>query len=194
MGRELPQPVLEYLASQKTVTLATASADGVPHARTYMYANDGPTIYFWARPTSTTAAHLQTNPRVSFTIDEYVQDWNKAKGIQGHGHSEQVSSATRWPERSDCSPTSSPHPRPGPRPPTSPSSASSRRRFSSSTTAARGPASATRSSAWTSIARRFSQARASRHRLRRRPPACSARRGRPAARRLDSSRARAPRR
>lgn len=92
MGRELPQPVLEYLASQKTVTLATASADGVPHARTYMYANDGPTIYFWARPTSTTAAHLQTNPRVSFTIDEYVQDWNKAKGIQGHGHSEQVSS------------------------------------------------------------------------------------------------------
>jgi uncharacterized protein YhbP (UPF0306 family) len=92
MGQELPQPVLEYLASQKTVTLATASADGAPHASTFMYVNDGPTLYFWAKPTSTTATHLQSNPRVSFAIDEYVQDWNKAKGIQGQGHSELVSS------------------------------------------------------------------------------------------------------
>ncbi len=92
MGRELPQPVLDYLAGQKTVTLATASADGAPHASTFMYVNDGPTLYFWARPTSTTATHLQSNPRVSFAIDEYVQDWNKAKGIQGEGQSELVSS------------------------------------------------------------------------------------------------------
>jgi general stress protein 26 len=92
MGRELPQPVLDYLAGQKTVTLATASADGAPHASTFMYVNDGPTLYFWARPTSTTATHLQSNSRVSFAIDEYVQDWNKAKGIQGEGQSELVSS------------------------------------------------------------------------------------------------------
>jgi hypothetical protein len=50
-----------------------------------MYANDGLIIYFWARPTSATAEHLRVNPRVSFAIDEYVPDWNKAKGIQGHG-------------------------------------------------------------------------------------------------------------
>jgi general stress protein 26 len=92
MGRELPQPVLDYLAGQKTVTLATASGDGAPHASTFMYVNDGPTLYFWARPTSTTATHLQSNPRVSFAIDEYVQDWNKAKGIQGEGRAELVSS------------------------------------------------------------------------------------------------------
>src|SRR5881227_1192871 len=92
MGRDLPQPVLDYLTSQKTVTLATASADGAPHASTFMYVNDGPTIYFWARPSSTTATHLQSNARVSFAIDEYVQDWNKAKGIQGEGQSELVSS------------------------------------------------------------------------------------------------------
>jgi uncharacterized protein YhbP (UPF0306 family) len=92
MAQELPQPVLDYLNSQKTVTLATASGDGSPHASTFMYVNDGPTLYFWAKPTSTTASHLQSNPRVSFAIDEYVQDWNKAKGIQGEGQSEQVSS------------------------------------------------------------------------------------------------------
>src|SRR5689334_4544216 len=92
MAQELPQPVLEYLSSQKTITLATASGDGTPHARTFMYVNDGPVLYFWARPSSTTATHIQSNPRVSFAIDEYVQDWNKAKGIQGEGQSQLVSS------------------------------------------------------------------------------------------------------
>jgi uncharacterized protein YhbP (UPF0306 family) len=92
MAPELPQPVLDYLGSEKTVTLATASADGMPHASTFMYVNDGLTLYFWARPTSTTARHLQSNSRVSFTIDEYVKDWNKARGIQGAGESQLVSS------------------------------------------------------------------------------------------------------
>lgn len=92
MAQELPQPVLDYLSSEKTITLATASADGAPHASTFMYVNDGMTVYFWARPTSTTAKHVQSNPRVSFAIDEYVQDLNKAKGIQGAGKAELVSS------------------------------------------------------------------------------------------------------
>jgi hypothetical protein len=86
MSNEVPQAVLEYLASAKTVTLATASPDGTPHATTFMYVNDGLTLYVWARPSSTTATHLRDNPRVSFAIDEYVEDWNKAKGIQGAGH------------------------------------------------------------------------------------------------------------
>jgi general stress protein 26 len=92
MAQQLPGPVLDYLDSQKTIALATASDDGTPHARTFMYVHDGATLYFWARPGSTTAKHLQTNARVSFVIDEYVQDWNKAKGIQGEGQSNVVSS------------------------------------------------------------------------------------------------------
>jgi uncharacterized protein YhbP (UPF0306 family) len=92
MARELPQPVLDYLGSEKIITLATASPDGEPHASSFMYVNDGATLYFWARHTSTTAKHVQGNPRVSFAINEYVQDWNKAKGIQGSGQSELVSS------------------------------------------------------------------------------------------------------
>jgi uncharacterized protein YhbP (UPF0306 family) len=91
MPAQVPQPVLDYLASKRTVTLATASLDGAPHASTFMYVNDGPSIYFWARPTSTTAKHIQANPRVSFAIDEYVEDWNKAKGIQGDGEGQLVS-------------------------------------------------------------------------------------------------------
>ncbi|MGB0094063.1 MAG: pyridoxamine 5'-phosphate oxidase family protein [Solirubrobacteraceae bacterium] len=91
MPTDIPQPVLDYLASEKTVTLATASSDGVPHASTFMYVNHGASLYFWARPASTTVEHLQANPRVSFAIDEYVGDWNKAKGIQGDGQCSRVS-------------------------------------------------------------------------------------------------------
>jgi nitroimidazol reductase NimA-like FMN-containing flavoprotein (pyridoxamine 5'-phosphate oxidase superfamily) len=87
---DLPQPILDYLTSEKLVTLATASADGTPHARTYMYVNDGLTLYVWARPSSTTAQHLNGNAKVSFAIDEYVDDWNKAKGLQGDGTGEPV--------------------------------------------------------------------------------------------------------
>lgn len=90
MATEIPQPVLDYLSGEKTVTLATASGDGAPHASTFMYVNDGSTLYFWARPSSTTAKHLRSNPRVSFAIDEYVEDWNKAKGIQGDGEGSAV--------------------------------------------------------------------------------------------------------
>jgi len=91
MATEVPQPVLDYLTAARTVTLATASSDGTPHASTFMYVNDGTSIYFWSRPGSVTAAHLQKNPRVSFAIDEYVEDWNKAKGIQGDGDCRLVS-------------------------------------------------------------------------------------------------------
>jgi uncharacterized protein YhbP (UPF0306 family) len=85
MPTEPPQPVLDYLRDENTITLATASPDGNPHASTFMYANDGLVIYFWARPKSATAEHLEVNRRVAFSIDEYVPDWNKAKGIQGQG-------------------------------------------------------------------------------------------------------------
>jgi uncharacterized protein YhbP (UPF0306 family) len=85
MGTQVPQSVLDYLGAEKTVTLATASSDGVPHASTFMYVNVGLTLYIWAKPASTTAQHVQANPRVSYAIDEYVTDWNKAKGIQADG-------------------------------------------------------------------------------------------------------------
>jgi hypothetical protein len=46
MGTAVPEAVLEYLSSEKTVTLATASPDGAPHASTFMYVNDGVDLYF----------------------------------------------------------------------------------------------------------------------------------------------------
>lgn len=91
MATAIPPEVLGYLADQKTLTLATASPEGAPHATTFMYVNDELDLYFWARPSSTTARHLELNPRVSVAIDEYVADWNKAKGIQASGECVHVS-------------------------------------------------------------------------------------------------------
>lgn len=82
---DVPAHVVEYLSSQNTLTLATASPNGVPHASTFLYVNDGPTLYFWTRPGTTTARHLDQNPVVSFAIDEYAQDLRQTRGVQGAG-------------------------------------------------------------------------------------------------------------
>ncbi|HEY1357682.1 MAG TPA: cyclic nucleotide-binding domain-containing protein [Thermoleophilaceae bacterium] len=82
---ELPQHVLDYLAKQSTITLATASPAGVPRAATLLYVNKGPLFYMWVRPKSTTARHVEQNPLTSFAIDEYSEDWRQTKGVQGNG-------------------------------------------------------------------------------------------------------------
>ena len=84
MADQVPQEVLDYLAGQKTLTLATSGDDG-PWAATLTYANDGSDIYIWTKPSSNTARHLDENPVAAFTIDEYSEDWRQTKGIQGRG-------------------------------------------------------------------------------------------------------------
>src|SRR5436305_2859687 len=89
----VPQHVLDYLADHKKLTLATASATGVPHAATYMFVNKGPLLYFWTRPETATAKQIEQNPVVSFTVDDYVEDWTKMRGVQGTGECRVVLSA-----------------------------------------------------------------------------------------------------
>jgi len=82
---DVPPNVLAYLAEQKTLTLATASPAGVPHAATLVYANEGPALYYCVSPETTTARHVAENPVVAFTIDEYSPDWRRTQGVQGCG-------------------------------------------------------------------------------------------------------------
>jgi len=82
---DVPAHVVEYLSAQNTLTLATASPAGVPHASTFLYVNDGPTLYFWTRPGTVTARHLEQNPVVSFAVDEYATDLRQTRGVQGSG-------------------------------------------------------------------------------------------------------------
>lgn len=82
---EVPQAVVDYLSSEKTMTLATATPGGVPYATTFLFVNDGPTIYFWSRATTTTARLIEQNPKVGFTIDTYGDDLRHVRGVQGTG-------------------------------------------------------------------------------------------------------------
>ena len=59
---DVPPHVVDYLREQNTLTLATASPGGVPRASTYLYVNDGPNLFFWTKPHTTTARHLEQNP------------------------------------------------------------------------------------------------------------------------------------
>jgi uncharacterized protein YhbP (UPF0306 family) len=81
----VPQNVLDFLAEHKKLTLATASTTGVPHAAAFMFVNDGAIIYFWTRPETTTAKQVEQNPVVSFSVDDYVEDWTRLRGLQGAG-------------------------------------------------------------------------------------------------------------
>ena len=83
--QELPGPVLEYLSEQNTLTLATASASGIPHAATFLYVNEGPSLYFWSKGSTISARHIEQNPMIAFTIDEYTTDLTQTRGVQGIG-------------------------------------------------------------------------------------------------------------
>jgi len=83
--QQLPADVLDYLDQHNTLTLATASASGIPRATTLLYVHDGPTLYFWTRAGTATARHIEQNPIVAFTIDDYNDDLTQTRGIQGSG-------------------------------------------------------------------------------------------------------------
>lgn len=82
---DVPQHVLAYLEGGQTLTLATASRQGVPRATTLTYVSDGVSVYVWTRPETTTARQMQENPVVAFAIDRYSDDWREQKGIQAVG-------------------------------------------------------------------------------------------------------------
>jgi len=82
---DVPAEVLQFLGDHHTLTLATSSPAGVPHAVTFLYVSDGPSLYFWCRATTTTARQLQQNPVVAFTIADYAEDLRQTRGIQGIG-------------------------------------------------------------------------------------------------------------
>jgi uncharacterized protein YhbP (UPF0306 family) len=91
---EVPQKVIDYLDSEKTMTLATSTPGGVPYATTFLYVNDGSTIYFWCRGDTTTARQIDANPMVAFTIDTYSDDLRQVRGCQGTGECSVLLSGT----------------------------------------------------------------------------------------------------
>jgi uncharacterized protein YhbP (UPF0306 family) len=84
-GLEVPAEVIEFLGQHRTLTLATAAQSGAPRASTFLYVNEGATLYFWSRATTLTAHQIQQNPVVGFTVDHYTENLDETRGIQGTG-------------------------------------------------------------------------------------------------------------
>ena len=76
--------ILDYLRRQTSLTLATASAAGIPRATTLRYASDGLNVYVWMRSGAAAAKHMSANPVVSFAID------SEGQGLQGTGEARPV--------------------------------------------------------------------------------------------------------
>ena len=88
---DVPDNVTQFLAQQKTLTIATVGEDGTPHAATLVYVNDGSTLYVWAHAGTATAEQIGDGGAVGFALDEYAEDPRQTKGVQGSGEASPVS-------------------------------------------------------------------------------------------------------
>ncbi len=82
---DLKTYILEYLSKNRRMTLAT-SEDNIPWAATVMFAyDDDLNFYFISVPDSRKTKNLETNPRVSVAVNEYVHKAGYTIGLQIEG-------------------------------------------------------------------------------------------------------------
>lgn len=77
--------ILNYLTTHNTLSLATVSDEGLPHAATVFYVNIDLDLYFLSNSTSRHGINFSHNDRVSATIDEDYAHWRLIKGLQLEG-------------------------------------------------------------------------------------------------------------
>ena len=87
---ELSAEVRHFIAAQNTLTLATANADGSPHACDLFYAYADEAFYFLSDPKTRHAQNLAREPRVSATIHGAARGWQDIRGIQMEGTAARV--------------------------------------------------------------------------------------------------------
>ena len=87
----IPNAVKEFVREAPVCRIATARADGQPHAIPVCPAFDGEaTLYVDLTRHGASAKALRENPRVAVLIDEYYDDWSKLKAVILHCHAEEV--------------------------------------------------------------------------------------------------------
>ena len=87
---------LAFLESQPVARLATADADGAPHALPVCFALSGSSLYIGIDEKPKRAGrrplkrirNIQENPNVAVIVDHYEDDWNKLGWIMLRGRAE----------------------------------------------------------------------------------------------------------
>lgn len=94
--------ILEFL-SLSTMTLATASSDGEPHAAPVYFAArsssdtlKAPLFYFFSDRRSLHGQHLARNPRAAAAIYPACFDWQDIRGLQMSGRATPVDAGEEW--------------------------------------------------------------------------------------------------
>ena len=91
-----PQSILDFLAAHNTLTLATAGADGGPHAAALFYAyTPDLRLVFLSDPESKHGQHIGKGEVVAATIQADGQEWRRITGLQMHGFAEPADDAMR---------------------------------------------------------------------------------------------------
>ena len=83
--QNIPAEVVQYLSLHHIITLSTSSFTGRPHANTVAFASDDQYLYFYGKQDSILGKNIRDNRHVSFTVDDYTQDWRKVRELQGVG-------------------------------------------------------------------------------------------------------------
>jgi nitroimidazol reductase NimA-like FMN-containing flavoprotein (pyridoxamine 5'-phosphate oxidase superfamily) len=73
--------ILDLMQRHHYLSLATVREDGYPQATTVGYANDGLNVYFCCGKASQKVRNISRSKKVSLTIDDEEDDWNKIKGL-----------------------------------------------------------------------------------------------------------------
>lgn len=85
MEEVLRAKILDLLASQYLMTLATIRPDGYPQATTVNYINDDLTVYFVTDAASQKVGNIALNNKVSIAITSQTEDFYKLSGLSMSG-------------------------------------------------------------------------------------------------------------
>jgi nitroimidazol reductase NimA-like FMN-containing flavoprotein (pyridoxamine 5'-phosphate oxidase superfamily) len=87
----MPNAVKKFIRLAPVCRIATARANGHPHAIPVCPAFDGEaTLYVDLTRHGASAKALRENPRVAVLIDEYDDDWSKLKAVILHCTAEEI--------------------------------------------------------------------------------------------------------
>jgi hypothetical protein len=85
------------LLSLSTMTLATSSPGGDPHAApVYFAADETLRLYFFSDPQSQHSLDLSKNARAAAAIYPECRDWQEIRGLQLHGEVRPVPPGPEW--------------------------------------------------------------------------------------------------
>jgi len=86
MDHDLRALVVDLLAANEVLTLATLREDGWPQANTLAYVSEGLTLYAATGADAAKVLNIRRDPRVSLTVDTGKTDWSVLRGVSMAAH------------------------------------------------------------------------------------------------------------